>query len=324
MHKRIHFKLLLEKALLLLFIIIFVTIYASIFGSENTLAGVAVITSILMFQYVDVAMPFKEALWTIPISWILIACVTHWSHYSLYFLIPLNFISIFALIYIYTHKVETKAYLPFILCYVFMEGNPVSNEAFIRRFLALTISGLMVAASYYISHRKKEDKQYPSYKQLATTFSPSSLRFNFALRLALGLSIAMFIGFLFGFTKSMWISISVMSLTQPYQEDTRLRIKHRVMSTIIGAALFILLFEYIVPEQYSSLVLLLLSYLYMFVNDYWIQIIFITLNSLGAAMVLLDTSTAAYTRVLFVICGAIIAFIINYIWNPHTNMKPPI
>ena len=308
---KINFKLLLGNLVMLIGIIVFVVLFSKFFGSENTLVGVAVITAMLMFKSINISLKYREAIFAIIFSFIYMAFASYISRLNAFTGIPINFILVFIVIYLFTNEMETKAYLPFILCYVFLEGNPVSSEQLMNRIVGLLTGGILIAFIYYISHKDSDDKNHLTIREMISNFKTNSLQFNFSLRMAIGISIAMFIGKTFGFSKSMWISITVMSLTQPHYHETKERIKQRVVGTIIGSIIFIILFEYLVPSKFSSLVLLILSYIYTFIKKYDRQIIFVTLNSLGAAMVLFDTFVSVPMRITFVLLGSIIAFMVN-------------
>ena len=71
-----------------------------------------------------------------------------------------------------------------------------------------------------------------------------------------------------------------------------------------------MLFEWVVPDPWHPVLLILTGYIYLFLRTYWIQQIFITLNSLSGAMVFLQADVAFEMRILFVLIGiAIVVFI---------------
>lgn len=224
--------------------------------------------------------------------------------------ILINFFAVFFITYLYKDSDKSMNYMPFMLGYVFLEGNPVDAEGLLVRMLSLLAGGIIVSIFYYFFHYKKKAKN-TTLKIVFSKIDIHSLRFNYAIRMALGIAIAMFIGNIFHFQKSMWISITVMSLTQPHFRQTKERIKARTIGTIIGAILFVLLFVILVPHEYSFILLMVLSYLYTFVEKYNVQMIFITMNSLSAAQVLLGTDVSVFLRITFVLLGAVIAWIVN-------------
>lgn len=80
---------------------------------------------------------------------------------------------------------------------------------------------------------------------------------------------------------------------------------------MIGAIIFIILFNFLIPKSLDSIVLLVIGYIYSFIKPYKIQMIFVTLNSLAAAMILFDTSISVSMRIFFVIIGIVIAVLVN-------------
>ena len=62
MVKNINKKLLLDKFILISVILVFVNMYSKIFGSENILIGVTVITAVLMFKEMDLGYNLKQSI----------------------------------------------------------------------------------------------------------------------------------------------------------------------------------------------------------------------------------------------------------------------
>lgn len=77
------------------------------------------------------------------------------------------------------------------------------------------------------------------------------------------------------------------------------------------------LFCYIIPSigtrKYDVIVTIILNYIYTFINDYKYQVIFITVNAISSASALFDTSTAIELRILLIIFGCVLGYIINKI-----------
>lgn len=309
--KNLSFKLLFGNLILIIGIIIFVSLFSKFFGVENSLLGVGVVTAILMCGVIDMDLPIKDSAIIIIVSLIIMVFSAFLSRLNPLAGILIDFITIFFTIYIFTNRVDAKTFLPFILCYVFLEGNPVTIEKLPLRIVATVVGGILIALAYYLTHKKQQEFAYNSLFEQLTSIKKDSLQFNFALRMAVGVAVAMLVGNYFGFQKSMWISITVMSLTQPHLHQTKQRIKYRVFGTILGALIFVVLFNFLVPKNLSTYVLLFLSYIYTFIKEYKIQIVLLTMNSLGAAMIFYDMSVSVPMRISFILAGTVIAFIVN-------------
>ena len=145
--------------------------------------------------------------------------------------------------------------------------------------------GLIVAIIYYMRHRKSKKRRNITDIFRETHFC--SIRTKFFIRLTTGLTIAMLIGDFYHVLKPAWISFTVLSLVHPFVNESQKKIVYRIIGTIIGGILYFVLFEWVVPDPWHPVLLILTGYIYLFLRTYWIQQIFITLNSLSGAMVFL-------------------------------------
>ncbi len=310
---KINKKKLIGNLVMMIAIIIFISVFSKFFGSANTLVGVTILTAALMFTSMDVSLKFKDAIASIIVVFTLMGVTSYVGMLNAFIGIPLNFISVLIIIYTFSNNLENKAYIPFMLCYVFMQGSPIKGmNEFALRIASLFIGSIIVSLVYYFTHKKAKDDDKRSIKEMFSTgFDKTSIQANFALRMAIGITIAMFIGTYFGFEKGMWISATVLSLTQPYYEQTKEKIPQRIFGTVVGAIAFIIIFYYIVPKSLDSMAVLIISYIYMFIKPYKYQMIFTTLNALSAAMILFNFTVSVPMRIVFMLVGIVIAIVVN-------------
>lgn len=308
--KDFDFKALWKNLLLTIEIILFIKIFSGIFGPINTLIGVAVISGILMFKDMNLEYDIKQSAFLIVVLYTYMALVTSLHNINIILMFLINVVSIFFVIYLTSENLPYKAYITFILLYIFMEANPTSgSKEFYMRLASAIIGGILVSLTLFFSQRKlKIDKKI---KDAFNNLDIKSERFRFSIKMAFGIALAILIGTLIGTQKGMWISISVMSLTQPSHKDVKERIRKRFIGTIIGAIGFVIVFEIIVPEQYYVLLSLGLSYLFTFINEYFTKIIFITISALTSAMVLFDSGISISLRIGFLCIGIVITYILS-------------
>ena len=284
-------KSIFSNLLKLVFITLFVGVFSQIFGTNNSLTWVCVLIGTMMYWYMDIGINIKQAPFVIVLMFLQIGFSNKLAQINPVIGLIVNFITIFLIMYIPSAKPEYKAYMPFILCYIFNQSNPAEGHDFVTRMLSLLIGGVIVSLVYYFKN-KNSNKEHDTIKQAFKSMSITSNRFIIALKMAIGVSIAMLIGTLFGVKKTMWISMSVMSLTQIDFSNTQKRFISRIISTIIGSIVFAILFQALVPEKYDVIVTIILNYIYTFINDYKYQVIFITINAISSASAIFDTSTA--------------------------------
>ncbi|MBE6051134.1 MAG: hypothetical protein E7214_10915 [Clostridium sp.] len=65
-------------------------------------------------------------------------------------------------------------------------------------------------------------------------FSITNIRFRFALRMSIILSISILVAKILGYYKIIWLIITIMSIIQPYYEDTKKKALDRIIGNVIG------------------------------------------------------------------------------------------
>ena len=303
--KKFTFKSAISNLFMLACIMVFVGIFSSLFGSNNSLTWVCILIGIMLYWKMNIGIDKKEA----PI--IIVSLFVFTGIANRIAIIPflgffVNLIAIFIIMYVPSLKPEYKAYMPFVLCYIFDQSNVAIGKDFYTRMLSLFIGGLIVSGVYYYKHRDSEEKHI-KFKD----FDIASPRFILSFKMAVGVSIAMLIGSLVGLQKTMWIAMSVMSLTQIDFNHTQKRFIYRIIATVVGSIMFVLLFQYLIPDKYVAFTTIILNYIYTFIEDYRYQMVFITVNSLSSSMVLFDPNTAIEIRIGLVILGCVLGYLIN-------------
>lgn len=310
--KKITIKNICFNFLKVIIIISFVILFSKIFGSINTLTGISILVALMTFWCIDIGINKKQAPFIIVLLFLLTGISNRLAMFNPILGLIINFATTFLITYIPSNKPEYKAYMAFILCFIFNESNPATGHDFFTRMISLLIGSLLVAVVYFFRHRKS-DLKYDSVQGHLKNIDITSDRFIVSIKMAIGVSIAMLIGTLLGLKRTMWIAISVMSLTQIDFEQTKIRFKNRIISTILGSIVFVVLFQLLVPDEYDFIASLVLTYIYAFLTDYKYQVILITVNSLSSALALFDASTAIELRIVLIISGCILGYLINKI-----------
>lgn len=305
-------KTLLSKLMLLIFIIIFVTGFSSIFGDDNLLIGVMIITGLLMFDKMDIGIKVKQAPFLIVGLFVYIGVAVQLSLLNPLVGIVINMASVFIISIVTSKRLSYKAYLPFTLCYIFAQGTPVMSIDYVLRIAGLLAGSILIAMVYYFRHRKNEAADAVSVQELIRSTSVTSEEFQYAVKIALGIGIAMLISDILHLQKGLWIAATVFSIMQPDFQQSKIRVKQRIIGTLLGIAGFVILFV-MFPSHYSSIVAIALSYMYMFVVEYQIQMIFVTINALSASMIMFDYTTSIPMRLCFLAIGICIALLIGRI-----------
>lgn len=294
-----------EKFKPFLFCMFIVIVSGQIFGNENIFIGVSLAMALLTYKYVDIGICPKSASLCLFCLFLLIGLSSWANQLGIWISIPINFLTVYILMMCTTMALTQKPYIPPVLCFIFVQGNPVTGPAAIKRILAFLLTAILIAVFYYVfQHKVPQKRTLMDVAKEATRFST---RTQFALRMAAGLTMAMFIGGVFDSKRPMWIAIVTYAVTQPFLTDTLKRILSRSLGCVIGIFFFWALFKYVIDPKYSMIVMMVCGFLCSVPSRYEIQQIFVTINALGAAMILLDPSQSIGLRLLFLALGICIA-----------------
>ncbi|MGL5416342.1 MAG: FUSC family protein [Clostridium sp.] len=149
----------------------------------------------------------------------------------------------------------------------------------------------------------------------------NSIKLKYSMRIAIEVAVACFIMQYFHLHQGKWIIYTVVSLTTPFFELTKTKMRDRVIATILGAIAVGVVFSVIKNDAIRGLLVLLAGYANVYCKTYRSQMIVVTLSSVGAASLVtgniigdlghVTPVTMAIMRISFILIGAIIALIAN-------------
>ena len=134
-----------RSALIVAFAIVFISLLASVFGSDNTPLAVALFCSMLGIRFVNFEYCIGDSLLTLAAALailVLVPCAA--AVVPPVFLIPLHFASFFALLYMTTQRPEMGNGGLYSFAYIYLTGNPVTGEALMRRGLLALVGYLLL------------------------------------------------------------------------------------------------------------------------------------------------------------------------------------
>ncbi|MDU6635757.1 MAG: FUSC family protein [Clostridium perfringens] len=145
-----------------------------------------------------------------------------------------------------------------------------------------------------------------------------NLRVAYSLKLAIAVSLIMFIVDLFKIPQGRWIVTSVYVVIQPYEEETLTKAIKRFKGTIIGVIIYISIFTFFPHIIPLELLLLILMFLYFVQKDYEKKVVCTALMTLSFGLSRSTVGYLAFYRFLFVIIGIVIALGINKLIFPQS------
>ncbi|MEE0253051.1 MAG: FUSC family protein [Acutalibacteraceae bacterium] len=301
-------KLIGTKTLLFAFIILFIVGFSALFGPTATYSGVCVVTALLMFLKLDIGIKHTQAPFVIFGLFVLTGLSAFAAAVNPWLGILVNFITVCAIMVLSGQRAEYRSFMPFLLCYIFTQSTPVYGIDFGMRIASLAAGGALVGIIYFIVHRKKPCPKVGilgAIKNTATAYS--SVKTRFFLRMAIGMTIAMFIGDMIGSSRTLWLSLPILSLTQLKPHETAHRTVYRIFATIVGGIVYIAIFDFIIPAEYLNLGLLISGYIYTYITKYQFQQIFVVISALGSAHSIgLESAVAWPGRFIYLLIGVLI------------------
>lgn len=167
---------------------------------------------------------------------------------------------------------------------------------------------------------RKFEKIPPNYQLkniYKASFRSNSLRFSYALRVAIGITFTAFIVGFFKIEEGKWIIYTVNSLIQPFYERFKQKTKDRLIATIIGVVIITIIFSVIQGSTARSLTIMIIGYLLSYNSSYRYTTINATISAIGAAALYGNSVVLSIDRIVFVITGAIIAILLSNFVFPY-------
>ncbi|WP_370772508.1 FUSC family protein [Clostridium sp.] len=148
-------------------------------------------------------------------------------------------------------------------------------------------------------------------------FVPSSIRFKFAMRMAITLTFSIFIAELLGYYKIIWAIITIMSIMQPYYEDTITKTRERIKGNII-AILFTGIIIHLFHTKWITILILVISlYLLYGFKEYYKISLFAAMASICMSSLTVNLNKLLVYRIFYVIMGVIIVLLANKYIFPY-------
>ena len=238
----------IRSVLIVAFAIVFISLLSGVFGADNTPLAVALFCMMLGIRFVNFEYCIGESLLTLAAGLgILVLGPSAAMVLPSILLIPMHFAAFFALLYMTTQRPEMGNGGIYSFAYVYLTGNPVAGEALIRRGLLALVGYLICGAILFAKHRHQhKTTRFHHVVRGFDLFKPVHL---WQLRMALGVSLVLTAGRVFGVERFMWMGFACASLLSeyPYSGNAIVRFRQRIVGAVAGSFAFFLLYL-VTPE----------------------------------------------------------------------------
>ena len=315
-----------RSVLIVAFAIVFISLLSGIFGADNTPMAVALFCMMLGIRFVNFEYCIEDSLITLAAAlMILVFATSAAAVLPPAFLIPLHFAAFFALLYMTAQRPEMGNGGLYSFAYIYLTGNPVTGEALVRRGLLALVGYLICGAILFAKHRNQH--KMTRFRQVVQKSKLSQPILLWQLRMALGVSLVMTAGQVFGVKRFMWMGFACASLLSeyPYRWNTFTRFWQRMVGAIAGSCAFLVVYL-ITPESLHSLMGPLGGLCLGFCTDYRYKT---AMNCFGALMLatgIYGLENAVILRItdtlLGVTFGLVFAAIFHYLVAVRFLPKP--
>lgn len=296
-----------KKLPVFLFCVVFINGYNRLCGTENSIVGVVLLMGILILLGNNLGFDGKQASVCIVILFVVLAFAPKLSLIHPLIGLVVNIVSLTVIMIFSGHDLSQSGNLPFTMGYIMLQGYDVSGLAFQKRWISLLVGGIIVGLLYYVTHKGTPQKRM--VKDLFRENRIDSTRTQWYIRLISTLCVVMLVGDLVNFPKTMWICLTVLSLSTPLEAEYKNRMIRRVPATIIGSVIVFMLFEKFVPAQYQVMLILLAGFLSMFITSYFIKTIYNSFSALITAVLLFPADQAVGIRIVANLIGVLVAMV---------------
>ena len=242
-----------RSVLIVAFAIVFISLLSGIFGSDNMPMAVALFCMMLGIRFVNFEYCIGDSLITLAAAlMILVLATSAAAVIPAAFLIPLHFAAFFGLLYMTAQRPEMGNGGLYSFAYIYLTGNPVAGEALIRRGLLALAGYLICGAILFAKHRNQHKTTRLHHVVRKSSLSQPLLLWQ--LRMALGVSLVLTAGQVFGVQRFMWMGFACASLLSeyPYRGNTFPRFRQRMVGAVAGSCAFWVVYR-ITPEALHSL-----------------------------------------------------------------------
>lgn len=304
-----------RSVLIVAFAIVFISLLSGFFGQENTPLAVAVFCMMLGIRFVNFEYCIRDSLITLAIALAILVFAPSLAGIAPPFLVPfIHFTGFFALLYITTQRPELGNGGLYSFAYVYLTGNPVYGVSLEKRVLLALVGYAVCGLILWAKHRHAHSDI--RFHHLLLKFNAKKPVILWQLRMAVGVSLILTAGQIFGVPRFMWMGFACASLLSeyPYSSNTLPRFFQRIIGVLAGSGLFFIVYQ-ITPEAFHSLMGPLGGLCLGFCTDYRYKT---AMNCFGALMLasgIYGVQTAVALRIIDTILGVCFGTIFALIFH---------
>ena len=303
-----------RSVLIVSFAVIFITAFSNLLGQENTPFAVALFCILLGIRFVNFQYCIGDSLFTFAAALLILVFAPSLATAVPKLSIIVHFVCFFMPLYITSQRPELGNGGLYSFAYVYLSGNAVFGDVLIKRAVMALIGYVICGVILYRKHKHMHsDTRFHSY---VLNFDLNNMVHLWQFRMAVGVSIILYMGQLFGVERFMWMGFACASLLSeyPYSHSVKNKFCQRIIGVIVGSGLFFIIYK-ITPESFHSMLGPIGGLCLGFCTDYRYKT---AINCFGALMIasgIYGIEHAAVLRVVNTILGVVFAMVFAYVFH---------
>lgn len=312
----LRFIIFFRSFLIVCFALIFIIGATFFFGKSNSSVAVGFFCLLLQSRFVNYGYNIFSSIFNMFLISIIIAFDSLWApNTNSFWGFIINFACLLFIIFVTCDNPRLGNVAVYIDTYLFSTFLPPQNiQAVHLRFIEAII-GFMICRTIFIVHHANQNKDV-QFRNILKHFSLKNKVTQWQLRLALGISLALFIVQLCKLPRYFWLGISALSILSIYepgnknsrQMNINKRLLERILGIVIGSLLFGLIYT-ILPKKLNILIDPLGGLFVGFSTTYRLSTVF---NCLGALMMtksLYGANASIILRIFNNILGCVVTIL---------------
>ncbi|KNZ41292.1 FUSC family protein [Acetobacterium bakii] len=175
-------------------------------------------------------------------------------------------------------------------------------------------------AKYRLAKSRDPASHYQVVKGYRVKLSIDALSLSYAFRLAFAITICAFLVSYFQLAHGSWLLFTISSLTYPFYEISRKKTGLRIVGTIIGGAIVVVIFSILHLQNAGLLVMIISLFLtIVFMNQYVYSMIFTTITAISSLALIDNATNLSFDRIVYVIIGGILVMLLSKFVLPYTE-----
>ncbi|MGK4178796.1 FUSC family protein [Lapidilactobacillus dextrinicus] len=314
--------LVLRSFLILLFAIIYISLFSSLFGQSNSYVGVGSFCILLSLKFINYGYHIIDsvlALLTIFSIFLLNSFILTILPIWLYFVV--NFSSLFVILLLTTTYPEFGNGGVYAFSYILITSNSMTTSGELtNRTLAIGLAAIFCMS--VLIHKHHQANQSIRFHHILKNYSLKQRTYRWQLRLAIGITIALTLGQIMRVPRVMWMGYACMSILLPQEHQVVNRGLIRILGVVLGSTIFIICLHFL-PSKLIFLLGPIAGLGLGLTGSYFWASVLNCFGALSAAYLLLGVAPAGILRIsnnlIGLICGLVIALLFQLIHHYYQN-----